>query len=309
MDQTSESPTPPLHRHAALVPLSREHMSGLVQARNLRRASPLDAASRRRAIEDFTRVWDTEIRAHFDDEERLLLPLTRDPALRRRLLDEHGAIRAMAEACRASAADGADPAMMDRLGALLHDHIRWEEREYFEAVQREHPGALAELEHEAAGIEQRRPGSRARKMLTWLDGPDDKGASTMSDDRQRTPPAERFAADHLVFDLREEAAALDAEHSPTTHGHRQKTLYKRPGLTVALFVLDAGAALHEHAAAGTVTVQAIEGSLTLTVGSHTHRLAAGGLMVMAPGIRHGVRAESRAVFLLQVSLPGQARRD
>ncbi|KAA0212474.1 MAG: hypothetical protein DYG94_14650, partial [Leptolyngbya sp. PLA3] len=30
---------PPLLRHAALQPLSREHMSGLIQARNLRRAA------------------------------------------------------------------------------------------------------------------------------------------------------------------------------------------------------------------------------------------------------------------------------
>ncbi|KAA0217050.1 MAG: hemerythrin domain-containing protein, partial [Leptolyngbya sp. PLA3] len=154
---------PPLLRHAALQPLSREHMSGLIQARNLRRAAGGGHAERRGAVEDFVRVWRIEIREHFDDEERLLLPLTRSPDLRRRLLDEHGRIRQMAARCEADPAAVADDAeLMARLGTLLHDHIRWEEREYFEAVQRDHPEALAAMLHEAGHIESKRPGSRAR---------------------------------------------------------------------------------------------------------------------------------------------------
>lgn len=125
----------------------------------------------------------------------------------------------------------------------------------------------------------------------------------MTDDRLRTPPVERFATDHATFDLRAEAAALEAEHAgPPKHGHRQKTLYKHGGRTLALFVLEAGAALAEHAANGTVTVQAIEGEVEMSVAGRSHRLAPGNLLVMAPGVRHDVRAESRAVFLLQVSL-------
>lgn len=136
----------------------------------------------------------------------------------------------------------------------------------------------------------------------------------MSDDRLRTPPVERFAVDHLVFDLHAEAAALEAEQAPTRHGHRQKTLYKCPGRTVALFVLNPGAALPEHAAAGAVTVQAIEGEIEVgKFGGHgeaaaveSHRLSPGRLLVMAPGVRHDVRASGRAVFLLQVSLTPDA---
>lgn len=124
----------------------------------------------------------------------------------------------------------------------------------------------------------------------------------MNDDRLRTAPAERFAVDHLTFDLRAEAEALSSEEVSNRHGHRQKTLYKRAGRTVALFVLDDGAMLAEHAAAGTVTVQAIEGEIDVSVGGAGNRLRPGTLLVMAPGVRHGVRAASRAIFLLQVSL-------
>lgn len=164
--QRPDGPTPPLRRHAALQPLSREHMGGLVQARNLRRASGADSAARLAAVVSFARQWRSEIGGHFDDEEGLLLPLTRDPALRERLLREHRVLRELAQRCDElpeTVAD--DPALMRRIGALLHDHIRWEEREYFEALQRDHPQALAALLHEAAGIEERRPGARPRLGL------------------------------------------------------------------------------------------------------------------------------------------------
>lgn len=169
----SEQPTPqtpPLKRHAALQPLSREHMAGLIQARNLRRAADIDEAGRTRAITEFVHAWRTEIRPHFDDEERLLLPLVRSPTLRGRLLDEHAALRRLAEQCeRNPGAVARDPELVRHLGNRLHDHIRWEERDFFEAVQRDQPEALAALAPQAALIEAQRPGSRARHTLAGDD--------------------------------------------------------------------------------------------------------------------------------------------
>lgn len=124
----------------------------------------------------------------------------------------------------------------------------------------------------------------------------------MSEDRTRPAPAERFAADHLVLDLPAEVAALRSEQALSRHGHRQRTLFKHSGRTVALFVLDAGASLAEHAAGGTVTVAVIDGELDITAAGDQHRLRAGMLLVMAPGVRHDVRATTAAAFVLQVSL-------
>lgn len=95
-----------------------------------------------------------------------MLPLARKPSLSARLLDEHRLLREMAARC----AENPDAAavnceLLQRLGTLLHDHIRWEEREYLETLQREHPDALADLVHEAEKIELQRPGSRARRSL------------------------------------------------------------------------------------------------------------------------------------------------
>lgn len=172
-DDWTSSETP-LKRHAALQPLSREHMSGLIQARNLQRAADGGAQERRDAVDAFVRVWHAEIREHFDDEERLLLPLTSRPELRDRLLTEHGVLREIAERCgREPDRLASDVAEMRRLGRLLHDHIRWEERVFFESIQREHPEALGLLLHEADRMERHRPGARPRIRLdAHADGPD-----------------------------------------------------------------------------------------------------------------------------------------
>ncbi len=163
----------PLKRHPTLQPLSREHMSGLIQARNLITASASDEPARRHALAEFLRVWREEISDHFLDEERMLLPLTSDPALRDRLLREHAALRSIAHRCESNPAH-ADPATLRDLGALLHDHIRWEERIYFEALQKDHPEALAALHGDAHHIEQSRPGSRPRYKLDHHPTKDDR---------------------------------------------------------------------------------------------------------------------------------------
>ncbi|HRQ72750.1 MAG TPA: cupin domain-containing protein [Phycisphaerales bacterium] len=124
----------------------------------------------------------------------------------------------------------------------------------------------------------------------------------MSDERAREAPSERFEAAYLEFDLAAEAASLRSEAVPARHGHRQKTLFKHGGRTIALFVMNRGSSLSEHAADGTVTIQAVEGVIRIGLAGDDRRLRAGQVMVLRPGLPHGVAAETDAVFLLQVSL-------
>lgn len=128
----------------------------------------------------------------------------------------------------------------------------------------------------------------------------------MGDARMREFPGDRFDASCLRFDLHAEAEAIRREKSPGHQGHRQKALFKHGGRTVALFVMEAGASMSEHSAAGTVSIQSIEGEIEVSVGEGgkegTERLGAGSMVILAPGTKHGVRAEDAAVFLLQVSL-------
>ncbi len=154
---------PPLKRHPALAPLSREHFNGLVQVRRLLQAVTADAQQRRNALAGFLTNWSTEMAAHFDDEERLLGPMmsTED---RHRLISDHARIRALAAEGRqhASAAEP-NPDWLQALATLLEQHIRWEERECYQRLQQTRPDELAALLPAATAIEHRRAGAAKRR--------------------------------------------------------------------------------------------------------------------------------------------------
>jgi len=160
---------PPLPRHPALQPLSREHFGGLVIARDLARASRADAGEgeRRAALRRFAAGWAEELKPHFDDEERLLGPLIADPRLYERLVGEHREIERLAAAASGQdRGDPPDPDLCARAGRLLHDHIRWEERVLFPIVEAGMSQAAAEeIAKETRRIEHHRPGARRRSEL------------------------------------------------------------------------------------------------------------------------------------------------
>lgn len=142
-----------LKRAAALVPLSRDHHFALIHALGLRRAAGAparDTLGVTATAAAFLAFYEEELRGHFADEEDVLLPLLTG-AEAARLRTEHGDLHAQALALSAALAEPADvrPALQS-LGDALHDHVRFEERELFEALQtRLTPAALDAL---AAGL-------------------------------------------------------------------------------------------------------------------------------------------------------------
>jgi len=115
-------------RAEALRPLSREHLVALLAAKKLKEAGGLEEATR--AFLDF---WHADGRSHFRVEEEVLLPVwamhaevDRDGV--GRMLDEHLAIRR--EALRLEAGEASLEEARE-LGRLLHDHVRFEERQLF----------------------------------------------------------------------------------------------------------------------------------------------------------------------------------
>jgi hemerythrin-like domain-containing protein len=138
-----------MKRAEALRPLSREHLVALLAAKKLKEAAGLEEATR--AFLDF---WRSDGRRHFRVEEEVLLPgwamhaaIDRDGV--RRMLDEHLAIRR--EALRLEAREASLEEARE-LGQLLHDHVRFEERQLFPRVEAD-LGA-EDLERLAAAIEQ-----------------------------------------------------------------------------------------------------------------------------------------------------------
>jgi len=165
-----------MKRHAALIPLSHDHQHGLAAALRLKRSaraweldrdrSRADEVLRVAAREFLDFAW-RELEAHFDDEEHALLPLLAgydmDAGIAR-LLTEHAslrrAIRELESQLRRAAGDSAAIEKVHTsaltVATLLHDHIRWEERELFELAQQALADSdLAEIQLAPRGTEIR----------------------------------------------------------------------------------------------------------------------------------------------------------
>ncbi len=119
-----------MKRDPRLRSLSSDHHRALVMARKMERAGAADRpdAPALQVIEAFCR---DELRPHFVQEEELLLPALErhgEGALVERTRREHARMLELSERVDRSEA-------LRELGALLRQHVRFEEQELFEAAQ------------------------------------------------------------------------------------------------------------------------------------------------------------------------------
>jgi iron-sulfur cluster repair protein YtfE (RIC family) len=126
----------PQRRHPSLIPISHDHHLGLMAAQRLKqgRTAYADTAD---IGESISELWSRELADHFRVEEEVVFagnysePVA---AMIARVLREHREIRSMIE----QGENGAwDEATARKLGALLEEHIRFEERQLFPAIQEE----------------------------------------------------------------------------------------------------------------------------------------------------------------------------
>jgi len=135
--------TPGLRRDPALVPLSQDHHAALMQAQALSRAAEGKAPYDRpdapdRVARGFLAFREAELLGHFADEEQVVFPAAQraDPEGTARVRAEHAEMNALATRLEALLAAGDDPRpALAALGSLLHDHVRFEERAWFETLQ------------------------------------------------------------------------------------------------------------------------------------------------------------------------------
>lgn len=148
-----------MKRHPSLQALSRDHNVGLVLARRLQ--IPSEEVAR-----DFLAIWDAEMADHFSEEERLLLPLC-GRLDQERLAGEHQEIREAVSRLR-----NGELVVARDLSVLLHDHIRWEERRLFPAIEMSAtPEQLDFLLEQGNHIEARRKSSTAAPRRGELNKP------------------------------------------------------------------------------------------------------------------------------------------
>ena len=136
-----------MKRHPALVALSEDHHHELVQARRLLAAADAAPEERVRAASAYVDVFFGETVEHFRREEETVFPLYArqagaDAALLERILREHMELHGLARTLRAELVAGdVSGETLESLGSLLREHVRLEERELFEDVQRIVPPA------------------------------------------------------------------------------------------------------------------------------------------------------------------------
>jgi iron-sulfur cluster repair protein YtfE (RIC family) len=138
-----------VRRHPALVSLSQDHQRELAHAGRLLRAADAKSEQRLVAASAYTDAFFAETIEHFRREEEILFPLYLRHAgstpILERILREHMQLHGLARALRAEAAAGEiRPETLRTIGELLHEHVRVEERELFEEIERIVPAAELE---------------------------------------------------------------------------------------------------------------------------------------------------------------------
>jgi hemerythrin-like domain-containing protein len=124
-------------RDISLIPLSRQHQHALALCVRIDRASPIPEADLSAWQAEITLHFQNEIRIHFEAEERVVFPAARKfqelVPLLDELLTDHAALReffAKAETRNMSAME------LSAFGRRMSDHIRKEERQLFERLQK-----------------------------------------------------------------------------------------------------------------------------------------------------------------------------
>jgi hemerythrin-like domain-containing protein len=124
-------------RDASLIPLSHQHHNGLALSVMTRRSLAQDASKDNvRALgKRIVDRYEVELTNHFRVEEETLFPAAAACPLVEGLIADHREMERLVEAIR----QAPTPALLEEFCALITRHIRTEENELFEWMQRELP--------------------------------------------------------------------------------------------------------------------------------------------------------------------------
>jgi quercetin dioxygenase-like cupin family protein len=111
----------------------------------------------------------------------------------------------------------------------------------------------------------------------------------------------------LSFDLQAEVEQLRKEEA-WQGGRNSKTLVKHPDFRVVLTVLKSGARLHEHKAAGRISVQTLAGHIRMHVEDRVFDLPVGHLLALEREVAHDVEGLEESAFLLSIAWPNDSGR-
>src|SRR4029078_13416586 len=125
-------PPRPIKRSKQLAPLSREHHETLLFTWKIRQGIKY-GVSNKLIVEYCNWFWQIELKGHFKKEEAVLgMILPPDHPMMAKMLDDHQAIETQIRQLSAYASEFG----LERLGQVISDHVRYEERMLFNYVER-----------------------------------------------------------------------------------------------------------------------------------------------------------------------------
>ena len=114
----------------------------------------------------------------------------------------------------------------------------------------------------------------------------------------------------LQFDLASELDQLHRDESwLQTTGRSSKTLVKYPDLRIVLIAMKANTRMHEHTAAGKISVYSLNGHIRLHLPEQIVDLPAGRLLALDQCVPHDVEASEDSAFLLTLSWPPETQNE
>ncbi len=123
----------PIKRHQALVSFSKDHHFGLLLVWKIRQGLK-KAVSNERISNYVLYFFKEDLAKHFSDEEQMLFnQLPADDILRLRAEEEHKNIYDLVTLIRKNKDDAA---LLNSIADELEKHIRFEEREFFNHIQK-----------------------------------------------------------------------------------------------------------------------------------------------------------------------------
>ncbi len=114
-----------------------------------------------------------------------------------------------------------------------------------------------------------------------------------------------ITGDVLVQHLTDDEMLVDRE-LVEQHGRSARTLVKEGALRVTLIALATKGALPSHSTVGPISIQLLDGDITVSAAGKEYVLAQRDLLVVAAAVEHSARSIGGGSFLLTVVHAAQA---
>jgi quercetin dioxygenase-like cupin family protein len=111
-----------------------------------------------------------------------------------------------------------------------------------------------------------------------------------------------ISGDVLVQHLTEDSMLID-RGLVEQHGRSARTLVKEGPLRVTMIALAANGTLPPHSTVGPISIQLVEGDITVTAAGREYPLAMRDLLVVAANVEHSASSDEGGAFLLTVVHP------